>query len=58
MKQSLNFNGSLSYSIVIDNGVKQVDVPDRTLFSFFFVVTLTYVFQGRKVSVNLRFRAT
>ena len=42
MKVRVNFNGSLSEPISIDNGVKQGDIPAPTLFSIYCAVTLAY----------------
>ena len=39
MKAYVNFNGSLSEPVSIDNGVKQEDIPAPTLFSRYLAVT-------------------
>ena len=38
MKASVNVNGSLSGPILVDNGVKQRDIPAPTLFSIYLAV--------------------
>ena len=58
MKAYVNFNGSLSEPIAVDNGVKQGDIPAPTLFSIFFATMLSYAFKDCEVGVFLRFRTS
>ena len=58
MKAYVNFNGSLSEPISVDNGVKQGDIPAPTLFSIFFATMLCYAFKDCDVGVFLRFRTS
>ena len=58
MKAQVNFNGSLSNPIAVDNGVKQGDIPAPTLFSIYFAVALGYAFQDCDRAVYIRFRTT
>lgn len=50
-----NFNVSISEPIVIDNRDGQGEILAPTLFSIYFAVDLTYVFQDCQESFYLRF---
>ena len=54
----MNVDGSLSEPIPVENGVKQGDIPSPTLFSIYFAVMLSYVFQDCGTGVYIRFRTT
>ena len=56
-KADINFNGSLSDAIYVDNGVKQGDILAPTLFSIYFS-TMSYAFRNCDVGVFLRFRTS
>ena len=58
MKAQVNFNGSLSEPIPIDNGVKQGDILAPTLFSIYFAVAIAYAFQDCDIGVCLQFRTS
>lgn len=58
MKAKVNFNGSLSSSIPVENGVKQGDILAPTLFSIFFATTLTIAFKDCDTGVYLRYRTS
>ena len=58
MKARVNFNGQLSNELVVDNGIKQGEIPAPTLFSIFFAVLLSYAFQDYDKGVPLRFITT
>ena len=58
MKARVNFNGSLSEPVPVDNGVKQGDIPAPTLFSIYFAVMLEYAFKDCDVGVYIRFRTS
>ena len=40
MKAGINFNGSLSGEIPVDNGVKQGDITEPTLFYIYLTAVL------------------
>ena len=58
MKARVNFNGSLSEPISIDNGVKQEDIPAPMLFSIYFAMCLVFAFQYCDIGVYIRFRTS
>ena len=58
MKAQVNFNGSLSDPIAIDNGVKQGDIPAPMLFSIYFAAALGYAFQDCDLGAYLHFRTS
>ena len=58
MQARVNFNGTLSEAIAVDNGVEQVDIPAPTLLSIYFAAALAFAFQDCNVGVYLRFRCT
>ena len=58
MKAQVNFNGSLSDPIPIDNGVKQGDILAPTLFSIYFAVAFNYAFKDCDTGVYMHFRTT
>lgn len=58
MKGQVNFTGSLSESLPIDNGFKQSDMAASTLFPILFAVALTHAFPDYKVDVYPRIRIT
>ena len=58
MKARVNFNGSLSEPISIDNGVKQGDIPAPMLFSIYFAMCLVFAFQYCDIGVYIRFRTS
>ena len=58
MKAQLNFNGSLSDPIPVDNGVKQGDIPAPTLFSIYFAVVLLHAFGSCDIGIFIRYRTT
>ena len=58
MKARVSYNGKLSSSIPIDNGVKQGDIPAPTLFSIFFAVTLVLAIKDCDIGIYLRYRMT
>ena len=58
MKARISFNGHLSDTFQVDNGVKQGDIPAPTLFSIFFAVMLSHAFQDCNRGILLHFRTT
>jgi hypothetical protein len=58
MKARVNFNGSLSEPVPVDNGVKQGDIPAPTLFSIYFAVMLEFAFKNCDIGVYIRFRTS
>ena len=56
MKTRVNVDGSLSELIPVNNGVKQEEIPTRTLFSIYFAVMLLYLFQDCDNGICIRFR--
>ena len=58
MRAYINFNGSLSDPIYVDNGVKQGDIPAPILFSILFAFVLFYAFRKYDVGVFFRSRTS
>ena len=58
MKARVAFNGQLSGECAVDNGVKQGDIPDPTLFSIYFTMLLAFAFKDCDKGAFLRFRTT
>ena len=58
MKGRVNFHGTLSEPIAIENGVKQGDIAAPVLFAIYFAVTLCHAFEHCSVGVYLRVRST
>ena len=58
MKARFIFNGTLAEEIAVDNGVKQGDILEPTLFSIYFSVLLSHAFQDLEAGVSIRFRST
>ena len=54
----MNVYGSLSEPILVDNGVKQGNLPAPTLFSICFSVMLSYILHDCDTGVYIRFRTS
>lgn len=52
MKARVNFNGTLSDSIDVDNSVKQGDIDAPTLFAIYFAVCFCYAFMPSKTAIK------
>lgn len=54
----LHPSGQLSDEIAIDNGVKQGDIYEPTLFSIYFAVMHSYAFREGNIRINIYIRTT
>ena len=58
MKARVNFSGSLSELISIDNGVRQGNILAPVLYSIYFAVLLAHAFENCDRGVCIRFQTS
>ena len=58
MKARVNFSGSLSELISIDNGVRQGNILAPVLYSIYFAVLLAHAFENCDIGVCIRFQTS
>ena len=58
MVARINFGGELSDPIQVENGVKQGDIDDPTLFAIYFAAMMQIAFRNHNGGIYIRYRTS